>query len=86
LNGAEKTMSRQNAPDLVVEFTESNAANAGFTCAQLYDKIESLGYKLFQYNAPANKLIAEPKGMSYARYKNLVATKNSEKINARLKK
>lgn len=85
LNGAEKILSQPNAPDLVVEFTESNAKNAGFTCADLYDKIQSFGYELYHYNASQNKLIPEPKGMSYIKYKNLVATKNIQVMNERLK-
>jgi FkbM family methyltransferase len=85
LNGGEQTLSLSNAPDLVVEFTESNAKNAGFSCAQLYDKLEGYGYKLYHYNSTQNKLIPEPVGMSYAKYKNLVATKNIHLVNERLK-
>jgi FkbM family methyltransferase len=84
LSGASRILSAENAPDLVVEFTESNAENAGFTCAQLYAKIVGFGYELFHYNAETNSLIPEPEAMSYVKYKNLVATKNIEKIVERL--
>ena len=84
LSGASKTLSAENAPDLVVEFTESNAENAGFTCAQLYAIIIGFGYELFHYNAETNSLVPEPEGMSYLKYKNLVATKNRKRISERL--
>jgi FkbM family methyltransferase len=84
LTGGQGILSSAFAPDLIIEFTESNTKNAGFTCADLYDKIASLGYKLYDYNKRENKLVAEPRGMSYAKYKNLIATKNIENVQKRI--
>ena len=84
LSGAMHLLSSNKAPDMIVEFTESNAKNANTTCAQLYSKISSFGYELYQYDAKRNILVKEPAGQSYLNYKNLIATKNIEAINKRL--
>jgi len=84
ISGGKETLSGPDAPDMIVEFTESNATNAGVTCMDLYDKITELGYSLYQYNAKGNKLVPEPRGESYAKYKNLIATKNLAGVQRRI--
>ena len=84
LNGGNKILSSEFAPDLVIEFTESNAKNAGVTCVDLYDAITKLGYKLYRYNKITNILLPEPRGLSYTEYKNLIATKDLKKLNGRI--
>jgi FkbM family methyltransferase len=83
LRGAKKLLSDPNAPCLIVEFTEQNARNAGFSCHELYDLLVFYGYKLFTYDAAQNRLIPESRRASYP-YVNVIATKSEELVMNRL--
>lgn len=84
LKGAYKTLSNENSPALIVEFTEENAFNAGTNCYELYDSILSYGYSWYTYDAKQNQLVAEPKRLHYP-YNNLIAIKDLEEALLRLK-
>ncbi len=84
LEGGREELSSAQAPDLIVEFTESNARNAGTTCADLYDKITGFGYSLYEYHMASNSLVHEPRGRNYTTYKNLIATKDIEGVRRRI--
>jgi FkbM family methyltransferase len=82
--GGKDLFSSDNAPDLLVEFTEENCKNAGFTCAGLYDILIDFGYKMFLYDEARKTLIPEPKRKVYTHI-NIVATKNPDRVIKRIK-
>jgi FkbM family methyltransferase len=84
LDGAEKTFSQSDSPDLLVEFTDENAQSAGSSCNMLYRKLEELGYKMYQIDAERHVLIPEELRKSYP-YINLLATKRIEFVLKRSK-
>lgn len=84
MKGGSLTFSSANAPDLLVEFTEENCKNAGFSCGQLYDVLKNYGYQMFIYDEVTKKIIPEPKRNVYT-HMNIVATKNPEAVINRLK-
>lgn len=65
-----------DAPVLLVEFTENNAKNAGTSCIELSQFLQTLGYTLYVYDSKLKKLTSEPFGKTYD-YKNLIASKNN---------
>jgi len=81
--GAEDLLKKDNAPALIVEFTEENAFIAGTNCYELYDLIVSFGYKWYKYDTINNQLIPEPKKLHYP-YLNLIAIKDFAKVPERL--
>jgi FkbM family methyltransferase len=83
LRGAKNTLSRDDAPTLLIEFTEAAAQNAGTTCAALYRELESLGYQLYVFDASTNTLKPDPLRDSYP-YINLVAVKCIDAVRMRL--
>lgn len=83
LTGGKSFFSSENAPDLLVEFTEENCKNAGFTCSGLYDQLFAYGYKMFRFNMEKKRLIHEPRRKSYT-HLNLIATKNPERVMQRI--
>jgi len=84
LEGGRNILSADDAPELLVEFTESNLKSAGHSTLELYDKISGLGYRLYSFDASSHRLVAEPRGQDYSRYKNLLATKRPAFVEARL--
>jgi len=84
LAGGESFFSSEDAPDLLVEFTEQNCLNAGFTCATLYDRLASYGYTMYMYDEAEKKLIPEPKRKTYT-HMNIVATKKPERVSHRIR-
>lgn len=74
LQGAQATLQRTDAPDLLVEFTEVNAKAAGTTCVALYQLLLTLGYQLYQIDARQRKFT--PAAAQEYLYENLLATKN----------
>jgi len=83
LQGARKALSRNDAPVLLVEFTDTNARNAGHTCQEIYTALTEFGYEICEYSAETRKLVEAPLRDSYP-YMNLVATKIKETVEARL--
>lgn len=84
IKGMKETLEKENAPFLIVEFTEDNAQLSGFTCADLYDLILSFGYSLYKYNWVRNELVKQ-ENKDYYSYTNLVAIKNITEAKKRLK-
>ena len=84
LEGGKDFLSHANAPILLVEFTEQNAINAGYSCKDLYNLIISYGYSLYSYNANTNELILESLREEYP-YVNLIAIKDIESVYSRIK-
>jgi FkbM family methyltransferase len=82
--GGKDFFSSDNAPDLLVEFTEENCKNAGFTCAGLYDILKDYGYQMFLFDEARKTLIPEPKRKVYTHI-NIVATKNPDRVIKRIK-
>lgn len=83
LSGGTQTLSREDAPTLLVEFTEKAAKTANSSCQELYQKLEHLGYKMFVFNPESKKLI--PYSFQSDRpHINLIATKQPRTIEARL--
>ena len=74
LQGAQATLQRADAPDLLVEFAEVNAKAAGTTCVALYNLLLTLGYELYQIDARQHKL--SPASAQEYIYENLLVTKN----------
>jgi FkbM family methyltransferase len=82
--GAKEMLKSEDAPPLLVEFTETNAFAAGTSCYELYDFIKSYGYNWYTYDDKNNKLIPEPKRIHYP-YNNLLAIKNYNEVFDKLK-
>lgn len=83
--GAENLFKKHDAPTLMVEFTEQNAINAGFSCKELYEMGIYYGYEWFNYDDQNNDLVPEPLKKDYP-YSNLIATKNPSSVRNRIQK
>ena len=83
LEGGVGVLGVEDAPVLMVEFTEVNAKNAGYSCAELYKLGEQYDYKWYEYNSKNKKLTWSPLKSDYP-YKNLIAIKNLEDVKKRL--
>lgn len=81
--GGKSFFAADDAPNLIVEFTEANAANAGYSCTELYQKLVEYGYSMYTYDAKQNKLIPEKMRTHYP-YLNIIATKNLQLLESRL--
>jgi FkbM family methyltransferase len=82
-SGGRKVLSRSDAPVLMVEFSDATAANCNSSCALLRTTLESLGFRLYRYNAKERSLYAEPPNQAYP-YDNLIAVKNLSAVYERL--
>lgn len=68
----------------LIEFTEENMFRAGYSCKELYNYLVDKGYKWYEFDPQSNSIkFSELK--AYYPYQNLIATKNPEAVNARLK-
>ncbi len=83
LIGAQSILKKQDAPVLMVEFTETNLLAAGTNCYEIYDLVASYGYKWYTYDFKENILSFDPKRIHYP-YNNLFAIKNLNYVNSRL--
>jgi FkbM family methyltransferase len=81
LQGGGETFARDDAPHLLVEFTDIAAEAAGSSTGALYDALVGLGYALFRY--VDGDLVEEPRRDAYP-YDNLVATKRPGELRERL--
>ncbi len=77
LKGATKLLTSSDAPTLLVEFTETNAFAAGYYCGELFDYVQSFGYKWYSYDVKTNSLQPQIKKLHYP-YENLIAIKNMD--------
>jgi len=84
LKGGSQFLSQENAPSLLIEFTEQNAANAGTSCKEIYKYLNFLGYELYRFDEIEKKLILYPIESNYD-YVNLIATKSFDQAMQRLK-
>jgi FkbM family methyltransferase len=84
LDGGARTLSRDDAPILQVEFCDRAAATSGSSCRELYRALESLGYKMFIYDAKNRTIVPDPLRDSYW-VVNLIAAKRPDYVMARLR-
>ena len=84
LDGGVQTLSREDAPTLLVEFTEKNAKIAGSSCDEIYQKLEEFGYKMFVYN-PSEKELSSYRLQPEKPHINLIATKDLKLVKSKLK-
>lgn len=82
VNGGSETFSRDDAPHLLVEFTDIAAEAAGSSTQALYAALVAHGYSFFRY--VGGELVDEPCRDAYP-YDNLVASKRVEELRARLR-
>jgi FkbM family methyltransferase len=69
-----KNLLTQYSPIIMMEFTETNTFAAGYIVHELYDLMEDLGYKWYEYIN--GHLIKSPKKLHYP-YNNLIAKKDN---------
>jgi FkbM family methyltransferase len=65
------------SPIVMVEFTEENTFNAGYSVHEIYDIMQNFGYVWYVINN--GKLVLEPKKLYYP-YNNLIAVKIAKEI------
>jgi FkbM family methyltransferase len=85
LAGGKQLFARPNAPVLQVEFTDAAATAAGSSCRNLYEFLESLGYRMFLYDSCQRSLVQEGLREQYP-YANLIAAKNLDFVSERLRR
>jgi len=83
LKGGVACLKSEKSPVLMVEFANEHAVNTGGSCKELYTFLESLDYKLYKYDKVKNELIHAPNEDYY--YENIIAAKNIDFVNERLK-
>jgi FkbM family methyltransferase len=84
LHGAQKVLSRADAPVLQVEFFDQTSQSAGSSCNELYCLLEELGYQVYVYDAESKKIVRDPLRPSYQSPINLFAAKYGDQVEARL--
>jgi FkbM family methyltransferase len=82
IQGGDLTLRRVGAPDLLVEFTESNCRVAGGSGKELFQTISGLGYKLYHLEEQLN-LTPATCDDDFG-YKNLLATKDLSRVLERI--
>jgi len=84
LTGGREMLSRSDSPVLQVEFTDDAAQAAGSSCRALYEFLESLGYRMYVYDA-GRRTLAQDGLRNHYPYANLLAVKNCEFVNERVR-
>jgi FkbM family methyltransferase len=84
IKGAKNLLIEENAPVLMVEFTESNLFAAGTNCYEIYDLVVSYGYMWYTYDSKNNILHHDSKRIHYP-YNNLIAIKNFDQAQERIR-
>lgn len=84
LSGGCESFSRNDAPILQIELTDKACQSAGTSCHTLYRQLEEFGYKMFVYEEKTRRIVPDPLRDSYPCV-NLLATKDQDEINSRLK-
>jgi len=84
LSGGMETLSREDAPVLLIEFTEQAAQLANSSCRELYQALENLGYQMFIYNPEDRDLTPYPLQINFPNL-NLIAAKKTKIVESRLK-
>lgn len=83
LTGGEKIFSQDNAPDVLIEFTEANAQSAGLSCQLLFQKITELGYGIYFIDLKNKRLVHQERWQKLP-HVNLFATKREDFVLDRL--
>jgi FkbM family methyltransferase len=84
LQGGKELITKSSSPVFMIEFTEENAFAAGYYCGEIYDVMKKYGYQWYTYDVDNNELDKEEKRLHYP-YNNLIAVKNIEDCNNRIK-
>jgi FkbM family methyltransferase len=84
LAGGKEVFAQPDAPVLQVEFTDEPAKAAGSSCRNLYEFLESLGYRMFLYDSCQRSLVQEGLRERYP-YVNLIAAKNPDFVSERVR-
>jgi hypothetical protein len=84
LQGAQQTLSANDAPVLLIEFNGTALKNAGSSYAELYRTLESLGYGLYQIGKKGRTLHHFRIPSAYQSPHNLVAVKNFARVMRRI--
>jgi FkbM family methyltransferase len=79
LKGATQLLSKENAPVLIVEYSDALSLAAGHCCHEIYKYLEGFGYTWYSYISIEKKLVYDPMRINYP-YVNLIAIKNPDKI------
>jgi FkbM family methyltransferase len=74
LKGGKKYFNKCTSAAILIEFTDINLQNAGFSSTELYNLLISYGYKLFTFNCSQKLLLKDNLREEYP-YLNLVALK-----------
>lgn len=83
LEGCIKLLEKENSPVFLIEFTETNAFDAGYYIGEIFDFMQKYGYEWYSYNAELNSLNKEEKKLHYP-YENLIAIKNLDSCLSRI--
>ena len=83
LGGANRTLSRGDAPLLIVEFTEQAARLAGSSCNELHRALSALGYEIMSFDRRAPVLTPVSIADEYPNM-NVIASKHGSELAARL--
>jgi FkbM family methyltransferase len=76
IRGGQSLLKRDDAPDLMVEFSNATLNAAGSSCGELEQLLRELGYKLFLVNKHNGSLSRVAFGEDY-KYANLLASKKA---------
>lgn len=85
LAGSVDLFARTDAPLLQVEFTDAACQSAGTSSAELYSKLEELGYRMFTYDPRNKRMVPDPLRKEYP-YLNLFALKDLDMVQSKLKR
>jgi FkbM family methyltransferase len=83
LHGAIEQLSRENAPLLQLEFNDQAAASVGFSCKELHQWLNSLGYSVYTFDYRNGELMPHPLKEHYV-YDNVFATKDIISLRQRI--
>ena len=83
LTGANRTLSRDDAPLLIVEFAEQAATLAGSSCNELHRVLNALGYEVMTFDRRASILTRLPIADQYPNT-NVIASKRRSELAIRL--
>lgn len=83
LEGAEESIRARKLPVWLIEFTDENAAAAGRSILELWQRLEYLGYTLCRFDLTRLQLVPEHRKRKYP-YENLVAVMDLDDANNRL--
>ena len=83
MKGGINCLKKEESPVMMIEFAYEHARNTGSSCRELYNFLESLGYRLFRYDKLKNELVHAPNLDYY--YENIISVKKIELVNEKLK-